>query len=844
MTTKRQAPRKGRAVLLALGAGLLLAAAGLLLWTQVQPNQGTGARPMFSDVSVHDPAIVKDGDTFYVFGSHISAAKSEDLMDWTSFANGYRKTGNTLYGDLSANLAESFAWAGENDSDSKNGFAVWAPDVFWNEDYVNGDGSTGAYMIYYSASSTYIRSAIGYAVSKQIEGPYAYGGTVLYSGFTRDEAYDADSVIDKKWTNTGIADLVAEGVLQGENPGWFNADGTFANHLYPNAIDAAVSRGTDGRLWMAYGSWSGGIFLLELDPATGQPVYPGEDGLTEDGRMIDRYFGIKLAGGYQKSGEGPHIEYNEDTGYYYLYMTYGWLGADGGYNMRVFRSESPDGPYTDAAGQPAVLPPGTENTAFGNKLMGNFRFPAAPGEAGTGYGYVSAGHNSVYTDARTGQLFLVFHTRFPQRGEEHELRVHQMFMNEAGWPAVAPYRYGGEKRTTLKAGDLAGDYEYVNHGQAYSGDIVASAQLTLHEDGTVDGAAAGSWKLAGGNRAELTLDGESYEGVFLRQWNETGTAERMTFTAVSPSGVAVWGIRQEAADDGQAVEEAAAALDLGRTDRVTADLMLPAETGRQVNIAWSSSDEAVISSSGKVNRPGEGQPAAEAVLTASLSRGAETRTVTFKVTVAPMEAARLSAVYALDGDLSDLEGNFREGEIAGSLIGEAGGRIGYAPGIKGQAAVLDGRSGILLDDRLIGGPAYSVTLWVNPEELTTHTSAFFAARNDEHWVSLVPQGPVSEQTMVWSGNQSWYDGATGLTIPAGAWTHLAFTADSGALAVYVNGERRFEGTGFPDLFSQGTAGTFTLGINWWDTPFQGMLDELRIYSGALTPDQVRELAQL
>ena len=31
--------------------------------------------------------------------------------------------------------------------------------------------------------------------------------------------------------------------------------------------------------------------LLEVDPATGKPMYPGEDSTTEDGRIIDRYFG-------------------------------------------------------------------------------------------------------------------------------------------------------------------------------------------------------------------------------------------------------------------------------------------------------------------------------------------------------------------------------------------------------------------------------------------------------------------------------------------------------------------------------------------------------------------------
>lgn len=87
--------------------------------------------------------------------------------------------------------------------------------------------------------------------------------------------------------------------------------------------------------------------------------------------------------------------------------------------MRLFRSKSPTGPYKDAKGQNAVLPANTKNITYGNKLIGNFLFDSKIGDPGTdtGYGYVSPGHNSVYTDPATGQMFVVFHTRFPHQGD-------------------------------------------------------------------------------------------------------------------------------------------------------------------------------------------------------------------------------------------------------------------------------------------------------------------------------------------------------------------------------------------------------------------------------------------
>tara|TARA_R110002050_G_scaffold143742_3_gene269016 strand:+ start:1473 stop:1670 length:198 start_codon:yes stop_codon:yes gene_type:complete len=43
-----------------------------------------------------------------------------------------------------------------------------------------------------------------------------------------------------------------------------------------------------------------------------------------------------------------------------------------------------------------------------------------------------------------------------------------------------------------------------------------------------------------------------------------------------------------------------------------------------------------------------------------------------------------------------------------------------------------------------------------------------------------------------------------------------------------------------DLFST-TAGNFTLGVNYWDIPFVGLVDELRIYSNAISSADVSAL---
>ena len=80
------------------------------LITSAAPDSSSAAvkvSPSPARVSVHDPSVAKDKDgTYYVFGSHIDAAKSSDLVNWAKFTNGYASMDNVLFGDIEANLAK------------------------------------------------------------------------------------------------------------------------------------------------------------------------------------------------------------------------------------------------------------------------------------------------------------------------------------------------------------------------------------------------------------------------------------------------------------------------------------------------------------------------------------------------------------------------------------------------------------------------------------------------------------------------------------------------------------------------------------------------------------------
>ena len=181
--------------------------------------QWSGRENEEREVSVHDPSIFQDpaDGTYYVFGTHYAVASSTDLINWTQVAgdNDYE----ALYGE-NCQTAEGYsAWpkALQDTLDvvmpSAGVTTTWAPDVEYHD---------GTYYMYYSLTSAFgsRNSAIARVESNRVMGPY--GNNVV--------------LIDSM--------------------GGSGSD--------PNCIDPELFYDKDGGLWMVYGSFFGGIYILEL----------------------------------------------------------------------------------------------------------------------------------------------------------------------------------------------------------------------------------------------------------------------------------------------------------------------------------------------------------------------------------------------------------------------------------------------------------------------------------------------------------------------------------------------------------------------------------------------------
>lgn len=436
--------------------------------------------PEYTNVSVHDPSIIKADNSYYILGSHMQFAKSDDLIHWDQLSNSVSDT--SLFDNIRIDLEDEFKYSKTD--------TLWAGDI---QQLKNGK----YYMYYCLCQGTSPLSSLGVAVSDSIDGPYKKVKTFLYSGTSPQfgETYDATKD--------------------------------------PNVIDPHVFYDKNDRLWMVYGSYSGGIFIMEMDGETGLPLDPNS-------------YGEKLMGGNHSRIEAPYILYNEQTEYYYLFTSFGGLDSFGGYNMRVARSKNPNGPYTDISGQNMIEAKGKDGSSFddvsiepfGNKLMGNFWYEEDDGL--TNAGYVSPGHNSAIYDAEKDAYFLVFHTRFPNGGENHEVRVHQLYFTEEGWPVVSPIRYGNEVIDDYSESMVQTSYTLLEFTKDISEQISEPQKVKIGKNNKISGDKEGSWNLSSNNKkqdSKIIIDDEEYVGKFISVWDGNQEQQVMSFTGVSKKGV-------------------------------------------------------------------------------------------------------------------------------------------------------------------------------------------------------------------------------------------------------------------------------------------------------------------
>jgi arabinan endo-1,5-alpha-L-arabinosidase len=422
--------------------------------------------------NVHDPSIKKIGNEYYCY--------STDVAYGLTPPGGIqvRKSADLVqwqfvgwaFNGVPAVAAQYISGAGGTPNTG-----LWAP-------YILQTGSE--LRLYYAlASATTKLSAIGLAVSSGAEGPWTQKGLVVSSA---------------------------------------------ASLPMTNAIDPTVITTPSGQQWMYYGSAFDGIYIVQLDPATGLTLKPGDIGR----RIANRGF---TNGNYNGNIEGAEIIYNAQLKKYYLFIAYDWLSTK--YNVRVARGDNPDGPFYDY------------NGADANTNVDHIPMIIAPYQFNGHGGWQGTAHCTVFDDG-AGHYFIGHQGRPGVSPAYFDLHVRKLFWTTDGWPVASPERYAGEGDSTVAAASLPGDYEQIDLGyrvvpgygdQQLSPDFQTSVTLSLAADGSFDGVTGDSWSYTA---PWLTLNwtGGRTDKLFVqggRDWENKKST--IILSGLNNAGTAVWG---------------------------------------------------------------------------------------------------------------------------------------------------------------------------------------------------------------------------------------------------------------------------------------------------------------
>ncbi|WP_223271684.1 DUF6701 domain-containing protein [Colwellia hornerae] len=209
------------------------------------------------------------------------------------------------------------------------------------------------------------------------------------------------------------------------------------------------------------------------------------------------------------------------------------------------------------------------------------------------------------------------------------------------------------------------------------------------------------------------------------------------------------------------------------------------------------------------------------------------------------ECSELIAQFSMDeviwdgstGEVVDQTDNFNASALngvttAGSLPALSGNpgtcRYGSFDGIDDYIQIND-------DNRLDLQSELSISVWINPKVLPSSGLKTIISKDENYEFHLQPSGDI----FWWWQTHSF--STTGAGIEAGNWYHIAITYKSGRQVIYVNGVEKGSRT-FTDNLTlnndplqigqdQGSSSRF----------FEGYIDEVHLYNGALTAIEVNEL---
>ncbi|MET7950111.1 LamG-like jellyroll fold domain-containing protein [Micromonospora sp. NPDC005324] len=190
--------------------------------------------------------------------------------------------------------------------------------------------------------------------------------------------------------------------------------------------------------------------------------------------------------------------------------------------------------------------------------------------------------------------------------------------------------------------------------------------------------------------------------------------------------------------------------------------------------------------------------------------------------------------------------------LQGTASWSTGGRFGSAVSLPGGPASSNNQ--VRLPDNIEAGldEQFTVSFWARPDllpnwvpllQIGSSTDTFFLLQSSTNGGTTgfgatfkAPGVPAQERLLLGAGRD----------LPLNEWTHVVFTMSGSTGKIYFNGIQQAIRTDFPiGIGGVGVGGTTTAnfigGTSWGDARFDGLIDDVRLYSRELSAEQVTQL---
>ena len=406
----------------------------------------------------------------------------------------------------------------------------------------------------------------------------------------------SDALVNVEGTNYSKACII---LMESDTiePGSFVYKGVLMQSCIPdgtegaidvNSIDPQIIYDTDGKMYMAYGSFGTGNWMLELDPKTGlrkdkmykkDTFYSWQEVRDFRNEAVEKYsnflYGEEVSTEYygsmisQGAMEAPVIARHDNVtvsdengvieeGKTYYYSMHSYNGLDVAYQMWGGRSESVWGRYHSVGGGEVFNNMAGSADNQGNMYMGSFAWEDKA-EDSNETDIVLPGHNDLFTTS-SGLDLAAYITRtydYDPASAVFMVQLHQYYLNSMGDICINPNRYGGEIDRAVSQEELfhftdGGRFKMValSNNNNSGNSATDSIEVILTEDGKItrDGAEIGGWLMYGDGYIKITfnspgvLQGHAatvetvYYGVVRPAWLYEQNKSGFTITAMGHTG--------------------------------------------------------------------------------------------------------------------------------------------------------------------------------------------------------------------------------------------------------------------------------------------------------------------